>query len=84
MNEKNLGLTGMICGIASATLCCGCFGVFVAIAGLVMSIMAKKKGEQQYSPVGIIVSIVGLVLSLISSIGSIIYFCVSMIPIMVK
>ena len=46
--------------------------------------MAKKKGEQQYSPVGIIVNIVGLVLSLISSIGSIIYFCVSMIPIMVN
>ena len=72
MSEKNLGLAGLICGLASGTLCCGCFGVFVAIAGLVLSIIAKNKGEQQYSRSGIIVNIVGLALSILSSIATII------------
>lgn len=74
MNEKNLGLAGLICGIASLTLCCGCLGEFVAIVGLILSIIAQQKGEQQYSLAGIIVSIVGLVLSIITSFAQIIYF----------
>ena len=74
MNEKNLGLAGLICGIASFTLCCGFLGEFVAIVGLILSIIAQQKGEQQYSLAGIIVSIVGLVLSIITSFAQIIYF----------
>lgn len=71
-DEKNpMAVVALILGICSVTICCAapCFGFIVAIAGLIFSIIAKKKGgKKTLSTIGLITSIAGLVFGLINNI----------------
>ena len=62
--SKGLAIASLILGIVSI-LCGG--GIF-GIVGLILAIVAKKKGQAGPHTVGLILSIVGLVLGLIATI----------------
>jgi len=71
--KSNLGLIGMLVAIASFVLK---FiipfpipDMFIAIAGLVLSIMGKKKNKQDgYATAGLVISIIKLVLEIIKKV----------------
>ena len=71
--KSNLGLIGMLVSIASFVLK---FiipfpipDMFIAIAGLVLSIMGKKKNKQDgYATAGLVISIIKLVLEIIKKV----------------
>ncbi len=62
--SKGLAIASLILGIVSI-LCGG--GIF-GIVGLILAIVAKKKGQAGPHTVGLILSIIGLVLGLIATI----------------
>lgn len=63
---KGLSIAGLILGIASILCClCPCFNFILALVGLILSIVAKKKGSEGPSTGGLITSILGIVLSIL-------------------
>ena len=70
--SKGLAIASLILGILSI-LCGG--GIF-GIVGLILAIVAKKKGQAGPHTIGMILSIIGLVLGLIAGIviGSVVGF----------
>ena len=61
-----LVVVSMVCGILSVLGCC-CAGAFIlfAVAGLVTSIIAIKKGKTGFAVAGLVTSIIGSVFNLI-------------------
>ena len=71
--KSNLGLIGMLVAIASFVLKfiipLPIPDMFIAIAGLVLSIMGKKKNKQDgYATAGLVISIIKLVLEIIKKV----------------
>ena len=63
-NGKGLGIASLVCGICSIVLCC-CMPV--GVAGLILGIVAKKKGDKSaLSTIGIVLSILALVIWVIN------------------
>ena len=62
--SKGLAIASLILGIVSIICGGGIFG----IVGLILAIVAKKKGQAGPHPAGLILSIIGLVLGLIATI----------------
>ena len=65
---KTLGLIGMIVGIVGLVSSFG-GNVFFPIAGLILSSIAKKRGELQKSKIGKATSIIGLIIAILACIG---------------
>ena len=72
---KGLSIASLILGILSV-LCCAlpCLNFILAVVGLILAIVAKKKNAEGPSLVGLILSIVGIVLALLAIIFYIVYF----------
>lgn len=68
-------ITGFVFGLVSVLCCCmPCFNIVLAIVGLIVSIIGKKKTYMEALPIwGICLSILGIVLSITSFIGFIVY-----------
>ena len=64
-SAKIMGIIGMICGIVGL---CSFYGGNIAcpIAGLILSNIAKKRGEVKFSKIGKITSVVALILSILA------------------
>ena len=63
-----LAIVGMILGIISIPLgCCGWYSLFFGIAGLVCSILARKREKSGMSVAGIVCSIIGIIWGLVTS-----------------
>ncbi|MDR2501793.1 MAG: DUF4190 domain-containing protein [Oscillospiraceae bacterium] len=65
---KSLGIAGMVCGIASLVIPYG--GIAVAIVGLILSVIAKKKSEEVglkngMAQAGMVCSIIALAWSIV-------------------
>ena len=67
-SAKILGLIGMIVGIVGLVSSFG-GNIFFPIAGLILSSIAKKRGELQKSKIGKATSIIGLIIAILACIG---------------
>lgn len=73
------GLIGMIMGIASFVI----VGMPLAIAGLILSIIGKKKcSTDGYATAGLITSIISIVLSVLAVVGLVIFYIIYIVFIM--
>lgn len=65
-----LGVTGMVLGIVGIVFCWFlCFGFILSVVGLILSIVAKKKGCTGVATAGIICSAIGMGIGLIFTIA---------------
>lgn len=63
---KVLGIIGMVLGISGIAFAWAYgAGIAYAIPGIILSIMAKKKGETKFSKIGTITSVIGIIASVL-------------------
>ncbi len=63
--SKGLGIASMVLGIASLTICCCSGGLFPAIIGLILGIVAQVKNPSGFALAGIITSAFGIAFGLL-------------------
>ena len=70
---KIMGIISMVLGITGIATCwCYGAGFIYAIAGIVMGVIAGKKGEAKFSRIGKITSVLGIIFSVLFIVGIII------------
>ena len=79
---KGFSIAGLILGIASI-LCCAlpCLNFILAVVGLILSIVGRKRNNDGLSLGGLITSIIGVVLALLVIIVCFIYFVITIISV---